>query len=148
MKCFTIALVLGLLSVLSSAQTRWKVSEDTNPIDNSKTATAMLDADNSKDTLILRCTGRRLELYLSSDDVIEGGDVRSFVRVKFDDAKIKVEDWPESSNFRALFAGNANKEYRQLRASKRFVIQYPRFQKTDQTSVFTLDTVPAMECAK
>jgi len=86
---------------------KWTVSEDINPIDDSKTVRLLLFADSEKGKkgkpifAIARCKRNKTELYISWGDYLGGAEIKTVTRA--DKQKAVTTNWHVSSDNQAAF---------------------------------------------
>lgn len=135
------------LTGLASAQTStdWTLSDSSNGMDAVKTSVATKTSESGSEVLIVRCTGRKLEVYVSTPRAVLDTDA-GFERVKFDDGKIQIQAWSAASSLDAAFSPNSKKTLEQLRSSKVFMFEYHPYQKTATTATFHVEGLPIAGC--
>jgi hypothetical protein len=124
----------------------WIVHNDSNPMDNTKQATAIVKSETGEEWLGVRCTGRKMDILVDTNKVVD--DEYATVRVKFDDGKIQVQHqgWQRSADMTALFSRDVKKLIIQLRTAKRFYFEYEPYQQRRTTLTFKVESLPLTEC--
>lgn len=119
---------------------KWIVNTKTNPVDDSRTVTLILTADEGKSswrtaiTLVIRCMSNKTELYISWNDYL-GGEATVLTRVG--QAKADQERWSLSTDSKATFySGNTIGFVRQIMGADRLVAQVTPYNESPVTAVF------------
>jgi len=99
-------------------------------------------------SLVIRCTGRRLEAYIISDRVVDSdSDGDASVRLKYDNDKPVSEIWSRSSDDTALFSPNPLRFVQNLVNTKVFAFEYEPFQLSSRVVTFRTKNMPqALSC--
>lgn len=128
---------------------KWIVSNDINPLDDSKTTIASLAADEGTSrfdgpvNFIARCQSNKTEVYVVWHDYL-GDDSRSVyeewkhVEVRVGDEKSQRQRWGVSTDKEATFAPNAISLLRKMAKEKRMVMQTTPYNEAPKTAVFDL----------
>lgn len=130
---------------------KWKVTINTSPVDDSKTVTASLDANESvktslgeeRPTLIVRFKEGKLSayvyygLYLGVDEIP--------VTLRFGSEKAVNEKWDMASSHKAVFvAGSVSQFLQNLKNSESFLIRLTPFGESPVTSTFSTEGVTSV----
>lgn len=136
----------GLVEVMVSKSTKstgkWIVDSSSNPIDDSKTATAMLKADSGKGSygdsifLILRCKSNKTEAYIDWESFMGMDAVRVTSRVGSADAT--TTNWSSSSDNKAAFAPRAIPFIKSMLGQNKFVAQATPYSENPITAIFDI----------
>ncbi|ABC64923.1 hypothetical protein ELI_14155 [Erythrobacter litoralis HTCC2594] len=134
--------------------TKWSVSADTNPLDDSKTVVASLAADegaarfNGPVRLVARCQSNQTEAYAIWGEYL--GDDSGSVYSEFKNVLVRIGDkdaitqrWDISTDKEATFAPSAINFLRELADSKRLVLQTVPYNEAPMTAIF--DTTGARQ---
>jgi hypothetical protein len=124
---------------LGYAQT-WETTEHTNAMDSVKTVFAEKDSSESpKATLVIRCTGKQVQVYVHTPEVIseEYG-----VRIKFDTGKPVKQSWERATNYQGLFSPMADDFLRSMKSARTFYFEYTPFQHVATTVSFDVANLP------
>jgi len=128
----------------------WQVSEDKSPMDDSRTVSLSLDAQNPilawpsethTPSLILRCKERRTSLYIvngTAPNVEYGRTDEATVRLRLDSRPAFSQYWSKSTDGDALFAPSPVTLAKQLAASKRLTYEFTPFNSNPATTTFDL----------
>lgn len=128
----------------ASASGKWQVTEQTNPLDDSKTSIAFLAADAGRSrlgepiALVLRCQSGKTEAFAVWSEYL-GDDARVTSRVGA--APAETRSWSVSSDNTASFAPKPKTFIRSLLAAKRLVLQVTPYDESPITAVFDLTGV-------
>jgi type VI secretion system protein VasI len=133
---------------LPTGTAKWQVSFDKNPVDDSITVTALLEADEGesdkgeKSTLVLRCRSNETELYITWGGFIGGKAPQVLTRIG--NAPPDTFEWAVSSNREGtFFPGNDIAFIRRLLDTNRLVAQMTPYQESPITAVFDLRGIRA-----
>jgi len=148
LECYDqLARSLGLVSVqteLSPSEDvgAWRVSIETNPLDDSRTVTLILLAESGTSRwgtpigLILRCDSNQTDVYIAWSDYL-GSEARVTWRVGDEDAR--AAQWSLSTNKEATFYPYDEISFiQQLLTTTRFVAQVTPYNESPITAVFDL----------
>ncbi|HKP99855.1 MAG TPA: hypothetical protein VJ735_05945 [Actinomycetes bacterium] len=119
----------------------WTITEQANPLDDTRSAYATLKSDEQNALLVLRCVSKKPEVmmmwgkYLGSDAIP--------VTARLDAAKAEDDRWGLSTDHTAAFHPNASKFIGRLRGASRLVTQVVPYSESPITSTFDLTGVPA-----
>jgi len=145
LECYDkIAKDFGLVTTLKTETVKgsgkWIVSSKTNPIDDSKTVTLVLPADEGKGrmgdpvSLIIRCKSGEIEIYISWNQYL-GSEAHIISRVGSKEAQ--RDEWSLSTDSQASFYPNRPIPFiKDLLASDRFVAQVTPYSESPVTAVF------------
>ena len=118
----------------------WRVSIDTNPIDDSRTVVLALTADEVSSTygepisLILRCQSNNTEVYINWNSYL-GSEADVTTRVG--DAPAQTRRWPLSTDSKATFYPGGDISFiNSLMESDQFVAQVTPYSESPVTAVF------------
>jgi hypothetical protein len=135
---------------------KWRESEQSNEMDQNKSTTLMLDAEQqtvgaagpTTPTLVFRCVGKKannLELYFSVG-VVEtdhttyegGGEVRSWARIRtrFDEGKPQPWLLTLSTDYAAIFSDNPRYFVKRMLVGQAHFLEFTPFQKMPVTVMF------------
>ena len=128
----------------------WIVTEDVNPIDDSRTVALMLSAESGRSArggivvLIARCKSNRTEVYIDWDDYL-GDDSNSVyqkwkhVTIRIGDHDAKEQRWSLSTNGEATFAPDwAGSLLKQMIDENRLVVQTTPYAENPNTAIFNI----------
>ncbi len=128
----------------------WEVRERTSPMDDTKTLTLSVDANEEVDgwpsqrvrpTLLVRCKERSTDVYVSIGVSVQsayGAIDASDVRVRLDSARVEEQRWDESTDNQALFAPNAIRFARRLVKAQKLTFQFTPFNSSPAIVTFDL----------
>jgi hypothetical protein len=124
----------------------WYSYSESNPVTGEITITATLK-DHDEQDIIIRQTGKKLELYIKTGEFLETVDNMedhlSTVQYKLDDGKVVKQAWSLSSDNEALFyPGNPKGFVEQLRKAQVFSFEFKPSDKVPQTVVFDVGGLP------
>lgn len=149
LECFdSLAKSLGLSSPQSEKVPtknigKWRVTSSKNPIDDSKTAVASLEATGDRSkwgksiSLILRCQSGKTEAYIAWGDYLGSDSVAVLTRIGKSEAQSK--EWSISSDKTATFYhGDAIAFIENLAKEKNFVAQATPYNENPKTAIFDL----------
>jgi type VI secretion system protein VasI len=127
---------------------KWRVTIDTNPVDDSTVATALLEADEGesdggeKTTLVLRCRSNETELYITWGGFI--GSKAPQVLTRIGSAPPDTFEWAVSTNREGtFFPGDDIAFIRRLLDANRLVARVTPYQESPITAVFDLRGIRA-----
>ena len=138
--------VVALLAVRlpQDADAQWRVSRSTNPLDDSTTVVAVLDAAqgagglfrNEPVRLIARCRSNRTEAYIVWHDYLGLDDQR--VTYRFPPAQARTETWGLSTDNDSTFVRRAIPFLRTAAENTRLVVQTTPYSESPTTAIFNL----------
>ena len=142
-----IAIVVAVLFLAGSAHhadAQWRVSRSTNPLDDSTTVAALLDAVQGTGglfreepvRLIARCRSNRTEAYIVWHDFLGLDDQR--VTYRFPPAAAQTESWGLSTDNDSTFVRRAIPFLRIAAESARLVVQTVPYGEAPVTAIFNL----------
>ena len=124
----------------------WQVSDETNPVDDTRTVVLRLVATSGQSVygkpivLVLRCQSHKTEAYMSWGSYL-GDEAQVTVRVGSGEAKTKR--WDVSTDHTGTFYhGDMVAFIRELVAADRFVAQVTPYNESPITAVFELTGLP------
>lgn len=127
----------------------WNVSEDVNPVDDSKTSYASLVSGEGSTgggqgvSLTVRCKEKKTEVYVNWNDYL-GDDSRDVynewkrVIVRVDSEPAKTERWGVSTDNEATFAPSGVALAKRIAKADRLVLQTTPYAESPATAVFAL----------
>lgn len=127
----------------------WSIRNDTNPLDDSRTTTITLDAQEGRSrfdgavTLVGRCQSNTTEVYVVWHDYL-GDDSRSVyneyknVRVRVGEGEAVTQRWDISTDKQATFSSGAIELLRQMADEQRLVLQTTPYNEAPVTAIFDL----------
>ena len=140
---------------------KWRISRETNVIDDSATFFMALEADSGSSSfgkpisLVARCKSKTTELYVIWNDYLgNDGSIGSefkWVTVRLGEQKAKAGQWSISTNGQATFApGWAGDLLREMVKVDRLVVQTTPYNENPVTAVFDIRGMrtPLEELAK
>jgi len=120
----------------------WVRSESTDPMDGTKQVVLIADAvDGSGGSLIIRFKGRKLDVYVNTDEIVD--DESASVRIKFDDGDPVIQTWGRSTSYKSVFAPNPFSLLMRLQRAKKFYIEYKPYQRVPETIIFNASGLSA-----
>lgn len=144
--------VFGILINVSIALAidQWIVEEGTSPMDDSRTVTVRLEAENTvkgwltneRPWLIIRCLENKTELAVltgMSSSVEYGSLHRHTVRIRLDDDKPFSEKWSESTDDKALFAPRGIALAKKIAKAKKMLFEFVPFRGKTAIVEFSVD---------
>ena len=141
--------------VKSQAVSKWTISREVSPIDDSQTVTAILDADQpvsswpGKTTipsLVFRCKEKKTEAYIvtgSRADVEYGGE-GSTVTIRMDKEEAKKQKMAASTDGMALFFGRSTEAINMASKHKTMLFSFTPFSSNPVTTSFNLEGADAV----
>lgn len=120
---------------------KWLISINSNPIDDSKVAMAMLLAESGKSkfgrpvTLAVRCKGKNVDLIINWGHYISGGPVRT----RIDKSPAKNESWEYSNNNISVIARSPIKLIEKMLDANSFIAQVEPYYSNSITAVFDIE---------
>jgi hypothetical protein len=119
----------------------WHKTERTDPMDGTKQTALTLHATaNPSSTLIVRFRGQKLEIYVTTGDVLDSGNVR----VKFDDAAPTTQTWSQSTDNEAVFSPDPVGLLTKLQHATKFFIEVQPYERTPETVIFDVTGLTAV----
>ena len=122
---------------------KWIVSEKSNPIDDSKTTVMRLSANEtvgggfrkSRPSLVIRRMQGEIELYLTTDMFL--GSDWIMVTTRVDKKKAVTRSWGLSTDHKAVFCRTSTKFLSELVAAKKLVVRLTPY--SNSPILFTFD---------
>lgn len=134
----------------ASDETEWLITDNTNPVDDSKTRRATLIADQGTSSmgdpvsLTIRCQSNKTEMFVNWNDYL-GDDSHDVyddwkrVTVRVGEAKAIDQRWSISTDSKATFApGSAVNLIKQMVKADRLVLRTTPYNENPVTAVFLL----------
>jgi len=122
---------------------KWRVSIETNPVDDSTSVTALLEADEGRTddgqqpNLVLRCRSNETELYITWGEFINAKAPEVLTRIG--SAPPDTFEWTVSTNREGtFFPGDDIAFIRRLLDANRLVARMTPYQESPITAVFDL----------
>ena len=127
---------------------KWIKIDSNSEMDDSKTVSLILDANNyidayynksEKPTLIIRCKENKTEIYIRTNVSAnpELGLYNEFtVRIRLDKNKPFKQRWGESTNGEALFAPRAIALAKKINKSKKMLFEFTPYNSNSQLAEF------------
>lgn len=127
----------------------WSVSEDVNPVDDSKSTYASLNSGDGSTgvgegvSLTVRCKENKTEVYANWNDYLgdDSHDVYNDwkkVTVRIDAEPAKIERWGISTDKEATFAPSGTALAKRIAKADRLVLQTTPYAESPVTAVFAL----------
>ena len=120
----------------------WDVSENSNPMDDTKTVVLALDSTQGQNRLgrvpflIMRCQSMKTSLYIGWNDYL--GSDRQRVNIRIGTKKAKSESWPLSTDKTATFSPAPVSLIKQMLKADKLVMQTTPYNESPVTAVFPL----------
>lgn len=120
----------------------WDVSENNNPMDDTKTVVLALDSSQGQNRfgrvpfLIMRCQSMKTSLYIGWNDYL--GSDRQRVNIRIGTKKAKTESWPLSTDKTATFSPAPVSFIKQMLKADKLVMQTTPYNESPITAVFPL----------
>jgi Type VI secretion system VasI, EvfG, VC_A0118 len=125
---------------------KWVIDVEKNPIDDSKTIVAILDAKSGISnfgrpvSLLLRCQSKTTDAFINWGSYL--GDDSPEVLIRIGDAEATTERWNSSTDKTATFyPGDAIEFVKKLEINKKFVAQITPYMESPITAVFDLNGI-------
>ncbi|MCM2303552.1 MAG: type VI secretion protein [Elusimicrobia bacterium] len=122
---------------------KWMVRSEKNPIDDSTTASASLEATGSHSkwdkpiTLVLRCKSGKAEAYIIWQEYL--GSDSAAVLARIGQADAQSEEWPLSSdNTSTFYPGDTITFFGNLIKEAKFIAQVTPYSESPRTAIFDL----------
>lgn len=138
-----------LQAIADAQNSKWKISYDVSPIDDSQTVTLMLYAESSisgwpskqyDPSLILRCQEKRTDIFVvtgMSPDV-EYGTLGATVLLRIDKNPAYKLHSSKSTDGEALFLPSAVVQIKKLMSGRELYFQFTPFNSSPQSTVFKI----------
>ena len=134
-------------------ESNWRTSQSTNPLDDSRTMVAVLEATTGTGgmlepepiSLVVRCQSNRTEAYINWHDFLGDDDLdnirstRKRVTYRFPPATAETGLWGVSTDNDATFVPRAIPFLRTLVESEQLVVQTIPYNEAPSTAIFDLD---------
>lgn len=129
-------------------RSKWSIQRSSSAMDDSKTVSLILDADNyidayynksEKPTLIIRCRENKTEIYIRTNVSAnpELGLYNEFtVRIRLDEGKPFKQRWSESTDGKALFAPRSIALAKKISQSKIMLFEFTPYNSNSQLADF------------
>lgn len=131
------ALIVRPVPVVKSTKSpNWGVDQKKDEMGDQH-LTFMASSSSGGQTLILRFSNNKLEIYISAGHEFLTDHAQQ-VRVKFDDAAPTKQSWAGSEGGTALFSGNPYVLLEKIRASQKFIIEYSPYERTPEIASFNV----------
>ena len=147
--CYDAAFEVNTSVVETNSKSKWVITEDVSPIDDSKTVMLSLKSDSpiKSDfsqvipTLNIQCKERETDFYINFNIFLSTHDIKPITRIDSDKAVNGVE-WYISTDYKALFYPGSQKKINEfiktLKDKKKFFIQVTPFSKGSVNTTFDL----------
>lgn len=147
--CYDAAFEVNTSVVETNSKSKWVITEEVSPIDDSKTVMLSLKSDSpiKSDfsqvipTLNIQCKERETDFYINFNIFLSTHDIKPITRIDSDKAVNGVE-WYISTDYKALFYPGSQKKINEfiktLIDKKKFFIQVTPFSKGSVNTTFDL----------
>ena len=147
--CYDAAFEVNTSVVETNSKSKWVITEEVSPIDDSKTVMLSLKSDSpiKSDfsqvipTLNIQCKERETDFYINFNIFLSTHDIKPITRIDSDKAVNGVE-WYISTDYKALFYPGSQKKINEfiktLKDKKKFFIQVTPFSKGSVNTTFDL----------
>lgn len=147
--CYDAAFEVNTSVVETNSESKWVITDEVSPIDDSKTVILSLKSDSpiksdfSKVTpkLYIICKERKTNFIIDFDMFLSTDDIKPITRIDSDKAVNGVE-WYISTDYKALFYPGSQKKINEfiktLKDKKKFFIQVTPFSKGSVNTTFDL----------
>lgn len=147
--CYDTAFEVNTSVVETNSKSKWVITEEVSPIDDSKTVMLSLKSDSpiKSDfsqvipTLNIQCKERETDFYINFNIFLSTHDIKPITRIDSDKAVNGVE-WSISTDYKALFYPGSQKKINEfiktLKDKKKFFIQVTPFSKGSVNTTFDL----------
>lgn len=147
--CYDTAFEVNTSVVETNSKSKWVITEEVSPIDDSKTVMLSLKSDSpiKSDfsqvipTLNIQCKERETDFYINFNIFLSTHDIKPITRIDSDKAVNGVE-WYISTDYKALFYPGSQKKINEfiktLKDKKKFFIQVTPFSKGSVNTTFDL----------
>jgi hypothetical protein len=155
MKRIAISLILASAALAADPEAKattigpWARIDQTSPMDGTTHVTLKAKASDGSngEQLIIRFTGKKLEIFFSTDGTIDLRhgllDVYNFqwvaVRIKLDNAVPLKQTWRISDDHMAMFSLRPDKLLSQLKTGSKLYVEYSPYTQTPRTVSFEID---------
>ena len=113
---------------------KWVVIQGTRKMDGTKFA-QVISATTGKPELVIRCEGKKTDLFISTDTVVDDHNVR----LKLDEAKPLTQQWDRSDDYEALFSRQPVALAKQFVVAKVLMFEYKPYREGPKVVEFQLD---------
>jgi type VI secretion system protein VasI len=148
LRCYDLA--AGRTLKKSTTKGKWRTSTKNNPLDDSTTATAVLEASEGKSQwgkgviLVARCMSNKTEAYVNWNDYLGDDDdsvyrERKRITYRLDSSKAISVLWGTSTDRKAVFVDKAISFLKQLVQSDQLVMQTTPYNESPVTAIFNLE---------
>jgi type VI secretion system protein VasI len=128
---------------------QWIVSEESSDMDDSKSVTLSLAAENEvrgwlateRPHLVIRCEENKTEVYVRTGMAAQpeyGRYSEARVEIRMDSGSVRKQWWSEATNNEALFAPQPVALAKQLAAARQFRFRFSAFNAGLRTATFDL----------
>lgn len=147
--CYDAAFEVNTSVVETNSKSKWVITEEVSPIDDSKTVMLSLKSESpiKSDfsqvipTLNIQCKERETDFYINFNIFLSTHDIKPITRIDSDKAVNGVE-WYISTDYKALFYPGSQKKINEfiktLKDKKKFFIQVTPFSKGSVNTTFDL----------
>ncbi|MFQ1013569.1 type VI secretion system-associated protein TagO [Gilliamella apicola] len=147
--CYDAAFEVNTSVVETNSESKWVITDEVSPIDDSKTVILSLKSDSpiksdfSKVTpkLYIICKERKTNFIIDFDMFLSTDDIKPITRIDSDKAVNGVE-WSISTDYKALFYSGSQKKINEfiktLKDKKKLFIQVTPFSKGSVNTTFDL----------
>jgi type VI secretion system protein VasI len=138
-----LGLIRTTVSLPVTGTGKWRVSEDINPVDDSKIVLLMLTAGQGKSTrgedidLIIRCKSRRTELYINWNDYL--GLEKTDILTRIENNLAQSNSWSLSTDITStFFPGSPISFIKALMNADKLVVQVTPYNENPVTAIFDI----------
>ena len=147
--CYDAAFEVNTSVVETNSKSKWVITDEVSPIDDSKTVILSLKSDSpiKSDfsqvipTLNIQCKERETDFYINFNIFLSTHDIKPITRIDSDKAVNGVE-WSISTDYKALFYPGSQKKINEfiktLKDKKKLFIQVTPFSKGSVNTTFDL----------
>ncbi|WP_334327200.1 type VI secretion system-associated protein TagO [Gilliamella apicola] len=147
--CYDAAFEVNTSVVETNSKSKWVITEEVSPIDDSKTVMLSLKSESpiKSDfsqvipTLNIQCKERETDFYINFNIFLSTHDIKPITRIDSDKAVNGVE-WYISTDYKALFYPGSQKKINEfiktLKDKKKLFIQVTPFSKGSVNTTFDL----------
>lgn len=112
----------------------WRIHVDRSKVDGRETDTLMLPSeDDDGTTLILRCSGRKLETYIAAHSIIDDGRVR----IRVGEGRPSLETWAKAEDEEGLFSPDPASLILAMEHNRQVAIEYRPFGHVPESKAFS-----------
>ena len=117
----------------------WRVSDETNPIDDSRTVTLILEATSGKSKwnknvfLVARCKSNTTNLYIDWNDYL-GSD--AYVLTRIGNKKAVTSEWSLSTDSKATFHTKPIPFLKNMSGANKLIAQVTPYNENPVTAIF------------